>query len=437
MHRVTRRSRMLVVAAALAAAGSMAACKERAPGGTPGAGRGAPGAGADRPAVRVAVAPVRTGSVWRTVEVTGTIYGEEEATIASKLSGRVDQVAADVGDRVPSGALLARIEARDYELGLAEAEAAVASSLARLGLSELPGPGFDPEALPAVRRARAEAANAAARLDRARRLFEQTPPLISEQDYADIRTANDVAQENVQTEVLTARALLAEARAQETAVAMARQKLHDTTIVSPGASAGPAPVAYEVAQRMVSLGEYVTPGQAMFRLVAMEHIDFRADVPERFAGQVAPGQQVRIWVEAYPEPAIGEVTRVSPRIDNASRSFAIEVRVENRDRRLKPGAFARGEIRLREEQGVTFVPASAVVTFAGVTRVFSTADGKAVEHRVRAGTKLDGEVEIVGGLPVREVVITNAAALAAGVPVEIGPATAAAPIAESAGGRAK
>lgn len=426
------RFRALLCAAALAAAGTMGACKDRAPG-APGAGRGTPGAGSDRPAVKVALAPVRTGSVWRTVEVTGTIFGEEEATIASKLSGRVDLVAADVGDRVPSGAVLARIEARDYELGLAEAEAAKASSLARLGLGELPGPGFDVESLPAVRRARAEAANAAARLDRARQLFEQVPPLISEQDYADIRTANDVARETAETEVLTARALLAEARAQETAVSMARQRLQDTTIVSPGGSAGAAPVAYEVAQRMVSLGEYVTPGQAMFRLVAMERIDFRADVPERFAGQVSPGQQVRIWIEAYAEPAIGEVTRVSPRIDPASRSFAIEVRVDNRDRRLKPGAFARGEIRLREEQGVAFVPASAVITFAGVTRVFSTADGKAVEHRIRTGAKVGGEIEVVGGLPVGEVVITNAAALAAGVPVEIG----AAPAAETARSGAK
>ena len=378
-----------------------------------------------REAVAVSVGAVRSGAVWRTVDVTGTLFGEEEATIASKLSGRVEAVAADVGDRTPSGTVLARIEARDYELGLAEAEAALASSLARLGLTAIPGPGFDSESLPAVRRARAEAANAAAKLERARQLFEQTPPLISEQDYADIRTANDVARETAETELLTARAMLAEVRAQESAVAMSRQRLADTAIIAPtlpATSASPVAatsVAYEVAGRMVSLGEYVTAGQAMFRLVAMERIDFRAEVAERFAGQVTPGQQVRVWVEAYPDPTVGEVARVSPSIDAASRTFLIEVRIDNRDGRLKPGAFARGEVRLREEQGVTFVPADAVVTFAGVTRVFSVENGRAKEHRVRAGVRIGEELEIVGGLPVSEVVITGAAGLAEGVPVAV------------------
>jgi RND family efflux transporter MFP subunit len=416
---MTHRSRKFAVAAGLALGLALiAGCKDGPAGGT-GAGAGKSGGG-DRAAAQVQVAPVRVGSAWRTVEVTGTLFGEEEATIASKLSGRVESIDADVGDRAPSGTVLARIEARDYELGLAEAEAAKASSLARLGLKELPGPGFDLESLPTVRRARAEAANAAARLDRAKQLFEQTPPLISEQDFADIRTANDVARETAETELLTAQALIAESRAHETAVAMARQKLADTTIAAPAAAQGAAPVAYEVAGRTVSLGEYVTPGQAMFRLVAMDRIDFRANVAERFAGQVQRGQQVRVWVEAYAEPFSGEVTRVSPQIDRDSRSFLIEVRIDNRDGRLKAGAFARGEVRLREEQGVTFVPASAIVTFAGVTRVFSVADGKAKEHRVRTGIRVDDQVEIIGGLPVSGVVISGAAGLAEGVPVVIG-----------------
>jgi len=419
MHRMKIQSRPIATAAlgSLALLGLLiAGCREGVPAGT-----GTRAGGGDRPAVQVTLAPVRDGSAWRTVEVTGTLYGEEEATIASKLSGRIEAIAADLGDQAPSGSVLARIEARDYELVLSESEAARDSALARLGLSELPGQGFDSESLPAVRRARAEAANAAARLERARQLFEQTPPLISEQDYADIRTANDVARETAETELLTAKALLAEARALETAVAMSRQKLSDTTVIAPAAINGASPIAYAVAQRMVSQGEYVTPGQAMFRLVATARIDFRARVAERFAGQVRPGQQVHVWVEAYPDPFVGEVSRVSPQIDQASRTFAIEVRIDNPQGRLKPGAFARGEVRLREENSIDFVPASAVVTFAGVTRVFSVADGKAKEHRVRTGIRIGDEVEIVGGIPASEVVTTGAAGLAEGVPVGVAP----------------
>lgn len=156
----------------------------------------------------------------------------------------------------------------------------------------------------------------------------------------------------------------------------------------------------------------------MFRLVATQRIDFRARVAERFAGQVQTGQQVRVWVESYAEPFPGDVRRVSPQIDSDSRTFAIEVAIDNRDGRLKPGAFARGEARIREDSGVVFVPAGAVVTFAGVNRVFSVADGKAKEHRVRTGLRLGDEIEIVGELPVPEVVLAGAANLAEGVPVQ-------------------
>ena len=76
-------------------------------------------------------------------------------------------------------------------------------------------------------------------------------------------------------------------------------------------------------------------------------------------------------------------------------------------------------MRLREESGVTFVPAAAVVTFAGVTRVFSAENGKAKEHRVRTGVRIGDEVESVGGLPVTEVVIAGAAGLAQDVPVDV------------------
>ncbi len=418
---MTRRGLKLFAPFLVLTVVGLAACSDQPADGAGARKAGEPRPAQDtRPASPVLLGPVTAGSVWRTVEVTGTLFGEEEAVIASKLSGRIEAIEADIGDAVPSGTVLARIEPRDYALTLAEAEAALQSSLARLGLAELPGPGFDPESLPAVRRARAEAANAAARLERARQLFEQSPPLLSEQDFADIRTANDVARENAEVEMLAARALLAEARAQETAVAVARQRVADTQVVAPLPSDSDAPpVAYEVAARMVSLGEYVTPGQAMFRLVASENILFRADVPERFAGQVQPGQTVRVQVEAYNEPASGEITRVSPRVDPASRSFMIEVRIDNRDRRLRSGAFARGEVRLREENGVTFVPASALVTFAGVTRVFSVADGKAKEHRVRTGVRLEDRIEIVGGLPVTEVVVSGAPTLADGVPVNV------------------
>lgn len=411
------------LALCLVVLGPLCGCKKAAPNQAAPNREAAPGGAAARAAIPVRLAPVRVGSVWRTVDVTGTLFGEDETTIASKLDGRIELVAMDVGDAAPSGTLLARIETRDYELDLREAEASLTSALARLGLSELPDETFDAEALPAVRRARAQAANEQAKLDRARQLFQESPPVISEQEYDDAATASAVAGENAEAELITARALLAEARARHVGVAIARQRLADTAIIAPLAADSSTPVPYEVARRLVSQGQYVQSGEPMFELVSTRSIILRAEVPERFSGQVEPGQAVRVSVEAYAEPFMGKITRVAPRIDAASRAFAIEARIGNLDNRLKPGAFARGEIQLREEPGITFVPAEAVVSFAGVVRVFSVEEGKAKEHRVRVGTRVgegEGEeVEILGGLPTERVIVTRVADLAPGSSVAV------------------
>ena len=94
----------------------------------------------------------------------------------------------DLGDAAPSGAALMSIDPTDYRLAVETQRAALAAALARLGLDELPAEGFDVGEVPTVGRARAVEANARARYQRARELFVQTPPLIAEQEYADIRT---------------------------------------------------------------------------------------------------------------------------------------------------------------------------------------------------------------------------------------------------------
>ncbi len=382
---------------------------------------GAPGAaGPQAEPVVVALAPVQVRSIPRTIDATGTLFGEEEITISAKLSGRVADIMADVGDPILPGGALARIDGTDYRLALTERRTAVLATLAKIGLTALPPEGFDPSEVPTVVRARAEAANARARLERGRTLYEEDPPLISEEDFADLTTAWEVAVSGAEVELLTARAVVAEARALAAQAAVAEQRLADTLLRAPGRAGDPTP-RYRVAERIVSLGEYVTEGRPTFRLVAGDLIKFRADVPERFVGEVAVGQGASVWVEAYDEPVEGETARVSPRIDPLSRTFQVEIHVPNADGRLKPGAFARGRIATRMDEGAAMVPEAAVATFAGVHKVFSVRDGKAVEHRVRLGDRRDGLVEIVGGLDARDVVVSGAAELADGAPVRPAP----------------
>lgn len=365
--------------------------------------------------VPVRVADVQRRAVPRAIDFTGTIYGEEEATISSKSNGRLAILEADLGDEIAPGQPLARIDPTDYELALAERRATATASLSKLGLESLPGPDFDLATLPAVRRARAEEANAKAKYERAEQLYRQVPPLISAQDFADMQTQWEVSSRTADAELLAAGAALAEARTQIAAVAIAQQQLADTVVRAPAPDGGPA--RYRVAERRVSVGELVAPGQPLFRLVASDRIKFRGAVPERFSGQVRNGQQALLYVEAFRTGFAAVVSRVAPQIDVATRSFEVEILADNPHGALKPGAFARASIVTGTEENVAFVPAAALVTFAGVQKVYGVNEGKAVEYRVTTGVRDQDFVEIVGDFPAAQVVVEGTSGLSNGTPV--------------------
>jgi RND family efflux transporter MFP subunit len=172
---------------------------------------------------------------------------------------------------------------------------------------------------------------------------------------------------------------------------------------------------------MVSVGEYVREGTALFRLIDDSPVKLRATVPERYAANVKLDQPVRVRIEAYRDEFEGRITRINPQIDPANRTFQIEVLVPNEQRLLKPGAFAQASVQTRQDENVVFVPRNAVVTFAGVDKVFTVDDqGKAVEHQVQLGPARGELVEVAKGLTGNEaVVIEGASRLATGVAVTV------------------
>jgi RND family efflux transporter MFP subunit len=158
----------------------------------------------------------------------------------------------------------------------------------------------------------------------------------------------------------------------------------------------------------------------MFRVVADDPIKCRAGVPERFLAAVKPGQIVRLRVDGRAEPFIGRVARVNPQVDPTSRTFQVEAMFDNPDGHLRPGQFARASIVTGTDAQATFVPADAVVSFAGVVRVFTVKDGNAVEHRVTPGQRVGQRVEIVEGFGGEaDVVTTGGSRLADGVRVNV------------------
>lgn len=380
------------------------------------------GAGEQAP-VPVTVQPVEPITLARTVPVVGTLDPFKEVTLAPKVDGRVLRVLRDCGDVVLPGDVLLELDAKDYELEVESARRALEAELARLELAELPDPAADPAALiervPAVARALASLEESSRKVDQQKRLIDQG--VGAKEDYAVVAAERKVAEAALRQTRTEARAALVNARRLRVTLDQASQRLADATVRAPvpdewgawAAVLGPAgvPLRYTVAQRFVWEGEMVRamPEKNVYRLVVDHVLKLRAQVPERFAREVKIGQPAAVRVDADDRPVRGVVTRVSPTVDAQSRTFQVEITVPNTDpaARLKPGTSARAEITTRADPGVRTVPPGALVTFAGVTKVF-VADGdraKAVE--VKVGQRDKEWVEVLGPLPAGAKVITS------------------------------
>ena len=361
------------------------------------------------PPVAVRLAEVRE-DVWeRSLRVTGELAAFEEATLSTKVAGRLEVLSVDLGTRVKKGDLVASIETRDYQLRVAQAEAAVQAARARLGLLGDDGEqSFQAEHAAIVRAADAELSDARRAHERLAGLMREGNSSQSLVDAAEARllTAESQKQEALE-EVSNRLALLAQRRAE---LEIARAQLENTSIVAPFDGA--------VAQRLAGTGDYLDQGAPVARLVRFDPLRLELEIPERATGALRAGLAVKAVLDGSEQAIEGTLVRLSPEIARRSRSLVVEAEVPNPDGRLRPGAFARAEIVLDSAARTLVVPPEAIVRFAGVEKVFVVVDGKAVEKHVTAGRSEEQRIEILDGLVAGDSVVLAPGSLRAGTSVQ-------------------
>jgi RND family efflux transporter MFP subunit len=139
-------------------------------------------------------------------------------------------------------------------------------------------------------------------------------------------------------------------------------------------------------------------------------------VPEQFVSAISVGAPVTFEVDAYPGRSFtGTVRYVSPSLEAAQRALTVEATVPNPAQELKPGLFATARIDQRKPTPAVVVPAKAVHTVGGTSRVFVISNGRAEERVVTIGQTSGDVVEIATGLKAGEqVATTNVAQLSDG-----------------------
>jgi RND family efflux transporter MFP subunit len=364
------------------------------------------------PAREVRLAMAAEGRLARTVEVSGTLAAAEQTQLGFKIPGRLERMLVDIGSPVRRGQVIARLSPTDFELKVRQAETALQQARTQLGLS--PGgadDAVDPARTAGVKQAAATLKQAQLTRDRMHKLFEEQ--LIPSSDLEAADAALGVADGRQQEAIETARtrqALLSQRRSE---LAIAQQQLADSALTAPFDGA--------IRERLVSPGDYLAAGTPVAVLVRVHPLRLRLSVPEREAAGIRVGQPVELTVEGVAAKRTGHVARISPSISEDNRTLMVEAEVPNADGGLRPGSFARAAIVVQAGDSAVLVPASSIVTFAGIQKVVGVEGGKAVEKKVRTGRHAGDQVEIVEGIKPGEAVVVQPGNIVTGEPVRVVP----------------
>ena len=355
-------------------------------------------------------------------EATGSLAGDEQTDVAPQTAGKVVEVGVDIGSAVRRGQMIVRLDDSELKLHVTQsqaqveqAKAAVRQAEEKIGLRS--GQAFDPSRVAEVAAAKVNLDLAEKNLKRAEKLIESGD--VSRSFYDQQRAQRDQLKEQYDVAIAQARQNFAGvdvARTNvanaEAALALARKSLSYAFI--------PAPIDGFVSERTADLGEYVSPTQKVATIVRINPLRVRIDIPEQAISEVKVGQSVSATTSAWPDKSFsGHIARIAPNVTANSRTLTVEAEIENGSGALKPGQFATVRILQPRPVAAVLVPARAVVSDAGVNRIYVIKNGHAEQRLVQLGQTEGDLVQVKTGVAADEKVATsNLEQLGDGVPVK-------------------
>ncbi len=316
------------------------------------------------------------------LNASGYVTARREATVSSKITGKVLEVLLEEGQRVEAGQVLARLDDANVRAALAYSEAVLAATHSSLAETQV-------------------------RLEEARRELRRIEALVA------TRIATEADLDRAQAEVRSLEARLdrlqADITVAEREVAMRRQELEDTIIR--------APFTGIVTTKNAQPGEMISPISAgggftrtgIGTLVDMTSLEIEVDVGESYLNRVQPGQSVEARLDAYPDWKIPcQVIAIIPTADRQKATVRVRIGFRQTDPRILPNMSVRVAF-LGEgdrEAGVT-VPRSALQSDNGRDSVWVVREGRSRRQSVTLGEGAGERVTIAKGLGTGEQVVVQ------------------------------
>ncbi|MFQ5960668.1 MAG: efflux RND transporter periplasmic adaptor subunit [Candidatus Methylomirabilales bacterium] len=327
--------------------------------------------------VAVEVARVTPQDFTHRLEALGTVQAIREAAVSVKVSGPVTAIPSEIelGTAVEQGTLLAEIDPTTFRIDVSHREAQVARARAKVRTRE--AEIARQKALININRDKLRLAQT--EYDRLKSLFDEGGIAWIEVKAVELalrRTEEEFERaesglREAEAEFAVAEAELASAHAD---LSRAQDALTDTQVR--------APFAGIISEKPVTLGEQVAPGTVLFRLADIKRVKILIRITADDVGFLHPDAEAQITLTGFREPFQGRVEHIGPRADSETRTFPVEVVVENRGpRQLLPGMFARATIPVRSYPQAILIPRASVLTEDGTPTVFVADEKQGIAQR--------------------------------------------------------
>lgn len=346
--------------------------------------------------VDVTTAPAIARTSSRSVEVVGSLTADEEVIVSAQVPGELASLDVDFGSFVKQGQVIAQIDRRDAQLKMAQAQATLNQTMARLGMKE--GEAYEPQQNADARVVKSQLDWARMDLDRATKLIENGDISRSVYDQAVIN--HQLAQARYQAALDQVQQQLALVDQHRASLALAKKGEADTVVR--------APISGSVKEKHAGRGAYLPVNGKIVTLVRLDPLRVRADIPEASAAAVRIGQTTTFTVDSFPGRTFSaRVARIGPSLNEQTRALTIEAELSNPANQLRPGMFARSQVVVNANAKAILIPLRAVMYIAGLSKIFVIENGIAKERIIRTGTADGDLIEVLDGVADGEIVATN------------------------------
>jgi RND family efflux transporter MFP subunit len=173
-----------------------------------------------------------------------------------------------------------------------------------------------------------------------------------------------------------------------------------------------SPINGVISEKYFYEGEVYSPSAqtpSILTVVEIEPVKLVVNLTENFYSQINRGMKTEISVDNFPDRIFtGTINKKYPTIEEATRTFRVEIRIENEESLLRPGMYARVDIPLEEKSGI-YIPASAILKQPATSRnyVYTVQADTVQRKQVQTGNRIRDQILITEGLNEGESIITE------------------------------